>query len=142
MSCWQLISCERDSSADGEALPKGAHPRSSPELVVLAQLQALQQQDVVAAAAFNMLGRHASGSGWDAHLAAFRQLLSQPHYSMLCKHSGAELGSSALPSQRHFLQEVVLQDAGSSSSSSDARFLWRLGMQADGCWMVRAIEVL
>ncbi|KAF6250987.1 hypothetical protein COO60DRAFT_1565249 [Scenedesmus sp. NREL 46B-D3] len=165
-SCWQLVFCERDRSADDAALPKGPHPRTSPELVVLAQLQALQQQDVVAAAGFNMLGRHASGSGWDAHLAAFRHLLGQPLYSMLCKHSSVELGSSALPSQRHFLQEVVLQDDGSSSisrgsssgsrgssrswdrggerdgSGSEGRFLWRLGMQADGCWMVRSIEVL
>jgi hypothetical protein len=161
-SCWQLVSCERDRSADAEALPKGAHPRTSPELVVLAQLQALQQQDVVTAAGFNMLGRHASGSGWDAHLAAFRHLLSQPQYKMLCQHSNVELGSSALPSQRHFLQEVVLQDDGSSSSSgsssgsgvssssrgvggggsSEVRFLWRLGMQDAGCWMVRSIELL
>jgi hypothetical protein len=161
-SCWQLVSCERDRSADSEARPKGAHPRTSPELVVLAQLQALQQQDVVTAAGFNMLGRHASGSGWDAHLAAFRHLLSQPQYKMLCQHSSVELGNSALPSQRHFLQEVVLQDAGSSSSSSsssrsggssssrgvggggssEVRFLWRLGMQDAGCWMVRSIELL
>jgi hypothetical protein len=155
-SCWQLVSCERDRSADSEALPKGPHPRHSPELAVLAQLQALQQQDIVAAAGFNMLGRHASGSGWDAHLAAFRQLLRQPQYSMLCKHSRVELGSSALPGQRHFLQEVILQGGAHSSSSSsssgsgiggvgsgsEVRYLWRLGMQADGCWMVRSIELL
>ena len=117
------------------------------------------------------MGRHASSSGWEAHLAAFRQLLLQPHYRLLGEHKVAELGASALPSQRQFLQEVVLIGLSSSSSSSSSssgndsssskdssrrdggggsgnreqlvgRFLWRLGMQADGCWMVRSIEVL
>jgi hypothetical protein len=36
------------------------------------------------------------------------------------------------------LQEVLLW----RGSSSPGRFLWRLGMQADGCWMVRSIEAL
>eukprot|EP00775_Hariotina_reticulata_P003670 gene3670-3931_t len=122
---------------------EGPHPRCSPELVVLAQLQALQNQELVTATGFNMLGRHASGSAWDAHLAAFKHLLSQQHYSLLIAHNRAELGSSALPRQRHFLQEVLLWSKGSSSgSSSPGRFLWRLGMQADGCWMVRSIEAL
>jgi hypothetical protein len=107
------------------------------------------------------MGRHASSSGWEAHLAAFKQLLQQPHYRLLGEHAVAELGASALPSQRQFLQEVVLLGPNSSSSSSCncvggaggvgssgvledgvGRFLWRLGMQADGCWMVRSIEVL
>lgn len=160
-SSWQVLSCERDRSADDEPdqYPKGPHPRTSPELIVLAQLHALRQNDVISACGFNMLGRHASGSGWNAHLTAFRNMLQQPHYHLLASHTAAELGGSALPSQRHFLQEVVLyelsgrdgDDKSSSSSGSSSknsgrglagRFLWRLGMQADGCWMVRSIEVL
>jgi hypothetical protein len=125
---------------------------------VRAQLQALRQQQLLKACGFNLMGRHASSSGWEAHLAAFRQLLQQPHYRLLGEHTVAELGASALPSQRQFLQEVVLLGPNNSSSSSSVggvvggssgvsgdgvgRFLWRLGMQADGCWMVRSIEVL
>jgi hypothetical protein len=125
---------------------------------VRAQLQALRQQQLLQACGLNLMGRHASSSAWEAHLTAFKQLLQQPHYRLLGEHVAAELGASALPSQRQFLQEVVLTAAPSSSSGSSAsdrliagadkqldqsgRFLWRLGMQADGCWMVRSIEVL
>jgi hypothetical protein len=153
-----------------QELPASPHPRVSPELIVRAQLQALRQQQLLKACGFNLMGRHASSSGWEAHLAAFRQLLLQPHYRLLGEHQTAELGASALPSQRQFLQEVVLIGPSSSSSSNSSsgkdssssmdssrgdggggsgngeqlvgRFLWRLGMQADGCWMVRSIEVL
>jgi hypothetical protein len=127
---------------------------------VRAQLQALRQQQLLQACGFNLMGRHASSSAWEAHLTAFKQLLQQPHYRLLGEHVAAELGASALPSQRQFLQEVVLTAVPGSSSSvyggagagvgkgadmqldQSGRFLWRLGMQADGCWMVRSIEVL
>jgi hypothetical protein len=145
-TCWQVLSVARDATDDEEHLPASPHPRASPELVVRAQLRALRQQELLAACGFNLMGRHASSSGWETHLQAWKRLLQEPAYQALCAHTGAELGASALPSQRQLLQEVVLSGAddgaSSSRSSSSSRFLWRLGMQADGCWMVRSIEVL
>ncbi|KAF8060015.1 ccr4 [Scenedesmus sp. PABB004] len=138
--CWQVLSCERDASGDDDALPAAPHPRAPPELVVLGQLAALRRGDAVAAAGFNMLGRHAGASGWDAHLAAWRQLLARPRYGALCAHAATELGASALPSQRLVLQEVLLRSA--PGGRPPERFLWRLGMASDGCWAVRAIEAL
>jgi hypothetical protein len=143
---WRVVSVTRDADDDADRLPSVPHPRASPELVVLAQLSALRQHDVIGAVGFNMLGRRASSSGWDGHLAAFRALLSAPAFAPLCRHTAppALLGA-ALPNQRSLLQEVVLGGIGGASpaeAASAARFLWRLGMQADGCWMVRSIEQL
>lgn len=146
-ACWQVVSITQEAfSGEDTDLPASPHPRVPPELIVRAQLQALRQQQLLRACGLNLMGRHASSSAWEAHLTAFRQLLQQPHYRLLGEHAAAELGQSALPSQRQFLQEVVLTGCGSSGSlggeEGSGRFLWRLGMQADGCWMVRSIEVL
>jgi hypothetical protein len=144
-ACWQVVSITQEAfSAEDTDLPASPHPRVPPELIVRAQLQALRQQQLLKACGFNLMGRHASSSAWEAHLTAFRQLLQQPHYRLLGAHAAAELGQSALPSQRQFLQEVVLTGAGSQGGEegSSGRFLWRVGMQADGCWMVRSNEVL
>ena len=150
-ACWQIVSIAQEGfSEEQHSLSSSPHPRIPPELVVRAQLQALRQQQLLQACGFNLMGRHASSSGWEAHLNAFRQLLQQPHYALLGQHVRAELGASALPTQRQFLQEVVLYGPGGGAADSSAgegqhavgRFLWRLGMQADGCWMVRSIEVL
>lgn len=54
---------------------------------------------------------------------------------MLLRHAAAQLGTAALPSQREMLQEVAVLAADGAS----ARFLWRLGIGPQGCWMVTGI---
>jgi hypothetical protein len=38
----------------------------------------------------------------------------------------------------------AVESSGSvgGEEGNSGRFLWRLGVQADGCWMVRSVEVL
>jgi hypothetical protein len=172
-SCWRVVSITRDSSGDEQPalLPPRPHPRVSPETVVLTQLHALRQGQLLAASGWNMMGHHASSSGWEPQLAAFKRLAASQPYAVLCSSEGArvQLGPSALPSQRQLLQEVVVvgppqpqpqpppppqqqqqQQRGCGSGggymgggvASEARFLWRLGIQDRGCWMVRSIEAL
>lgn len=70
-------------------------------------------------------------------MTAFSQLLQHPHYRLLGKHAAAELG------QRQFHEVELTGVSGSlGGAHRSGRFLWRLGMQAVGCWMMRSIEVL
>jgi hypothetical protein len=130
---WLLESVCRDALADCGPLPQRPHPRSSPELVVLAQLAALSRGDLPAAACFNLWSRNKQAGGWELQLQEFRGLLRSEPYHLLLRHEGARLGAAALPTQRRQLQEVLL-------GAGEARFLWSLCMQGDGCWMVEAIQ--
>lgn len=76
---------------------------------------------------------------------AFRSKLRQLPYHHLLTHESVELGRAALPTQRQFVQCVKLKlpSPGGSrlglESGSIAEFVFTLGMQANGCWMVTAI---
>ncbi len=131
---WTVDSICRDTLADSEALPARAHPRHSPELVILAQLEALSRGDLLTASSFNIWARNKQ-SGWELQLQEFRALLRQEPYHLLLRHGSAELGAAALPSQRQQVQEVVLGSGG-----RQVAFLWRVCMQGNGCWMVQGIE--
>lgn len=74
-------------------------------------------------------------AGLAFHHEALRQKLRQEPYGLLLRHAAAQLGTAALPSQRELLQEVGVLAADGSS----ARFLWRLGIGQQGCWMVTGI---
>ena len=72
----------------------------------------------------------------------------------------AELGASALPAAREFVQEVTLSGRAMGQPEQGARetgilteayaaklerhirrsLLWKLALQVDGCWLVRSIE--
>ncbi|PRW60354.1 riboflavin kinase isoform B [Chlorella sorokiniana] len=137
---WVLDSVERDASSD-TPLPTTPHPKAAPEAIAKAQLAALQQGDLFNASCFSswrggMKGHVASRrTGLGFHLEALRSKVQQEPYSLLLHHAAAQLGTAVLPSQREMLQEVaVLAEDGAS-----ARFLWRLGIGAQGCWMVTGI---
>ncbi|KAI7836203.1 hypothetical protein COHA_009928 [Chlorella ohadii] len=137
---WVLESVERDVSSD-LPLPTTPHPKAAPEAIVKAQLAALQHGDLFNASCFSswrggMKGHVASRrTGLGFHLEALRTKLQQEPYGLLLHHAAAQLGTAVLPSQHEMLQEVaVLAEDGAS-----ARFLWRMGIGAQGCWMVTGI---
>jgi hypothetical protein len=158
---WHVMRVHFDAAdaAAGGVLPKQPHPRHPPETIVLAQLAALRFRDLHTAAGFNILGRHLT-AGWAVQLAAFQKLLERPSCHLLLAHTDVRLASAACPLPRQFLVEVVLQDntagtsrrgrsgaaagsgAGTSQQQQEGRFLWRMAMHADGCWLVKAIEAL
>lgn len=125
----------------------GCGCRVAPELVVEAQLAALQRGDIFGASCFNIWRTHSSGFGLGIHYELMRDKLAQAPYDVLLHHSEAYLGAAALPSQRVMLQEVVVLGGGpggggSRGGAGGVRFLWRMGMQANGCWMVTGISVV
>eukprot|EP00887_Chlorella_sp_A99_P003174 scaffold9.g3174.t1 len=146
---WVIESVARDPACD-EPLPTTPHPRRaqrrraagaqcSPEAVVLAQLQALQQFDTFEAGQYNMWRCGTTGTGRLAVLVQSEMLqhqLAAPPYRLLLGHAAAQLGPAALPSQREQLQEVFVFGGEGSGA---AVYTWRLGMQANGCWMVLGI---
>jgi hypothetical protein len=165
---WRVMGIHFDAAdaAGGGVLPQQPHPRHPPETIVLAQLAALRSRDLHTAAGFNILGRHHT-AGWAVQLAAFQQLLERPDCQLLLSHTDVRLASAACPLPRQFLLEVVLQNnmagtrmrgrsgpaavaagvAGTSqhqggTQQQEGRFLWRMAMHADGCWLVKAIEAL
>ncbi len=151
-SRWRLVAAFHDDSCDTDTalLPCRPQPRASPELLLHAQLAALQAGDLATAAGFTRWGRlrHKaatnSSSSSDSHMAGFKALMRQHPYHQLLTHSGVvALGAAALPSQRTFVQEVRLQSGqGEASSAAAPVYVWEMGMAADGCWVVDAVRAV
>lgn len=133
---WILTSIETDHNID--RLPTTPHPRVSPEQVVLAQLHALKRNEIYEAASWNCWRR--SSGRFGIHFKLLSQLVQQEPYSALIGYENAQLEQAALPSQRHQLQQVVIEK--NSSGCDIQRFVWKLAVQDHGCWMVTGIEPL
>ena len=83
-----------------------------------------------------------AAGGMAARLALLRELLAAEPYAALLGHGRAELGAAALPSQRDMLQLVTVHPAGGGGGGTGGgtAFRFRLGLQANGCWMVTGIR--
>lgn len=135
---WQIESVYRDASDDADQLPPRPQPRAPPEIIIQAQLHALRHGDIVGAAAYNIWGRHASSAGWDLHLAAYKAMLRRPQHHVLLTHHKVEMGTGALPSQRKFMQCVVLHWK-TTTQTQTSRLIWSMCMKDNGCWMVESV---
>lgn len=139
---WRLESIVRDTFGDSE-LPARPHPRTPPELVVLAQLEALRGGDVRGAAAFML---DAADSGVEAAAGSLREKLrsSEGFHVLLTQGSQPVLSSAAVPSDRVFLQEVIVEGAPGAMDGADAsvHFLWTLHLGSDMCWATTCIELV
>jgi hypothetical protein len=121
--------------------------------VALAQLAALQRGDVFEAASFNnwratdpFAGRRGGRRGFSLglHCERLRETLAEPPYAALLRHAGAQLGPAALPQRGGLLQEVWVRAAAAAAGQEGeglvaARFVWRLSLQPNGCWMTSSI---
>jgi hypothetical protein len=74
-------------------------------------------------------------AGLGFHHDALRTKLQQAPHSVLVGHGGVQLGNAALPTQREQLQHVAVLAADGTTE----HFVWRLGMNTNGCWMVSGI---
>lgn len=110
--------------------------------MVKAQLAALQRGDIFSASCFSVWRSRGSGFSLGLHYDLMREMLAAEPYSALLHHADAWLGPAALPSQRVMLQEVGVALAAGGVGGGGVRFLWRLGMQANGCWQVTGIEAV
>lgn len=184
---WIIVKIERESeiqSGEGESqkrtkdeedysgskLPSTPQPKSSPESVIYAQLEALQRGDVYEASQFNTWSSTTvSQSAVDERegkereikvdrLSSFslgvqyellRDILLAVPYSVLANHSSAVLGAAALPTQRSMLQEVWVKSGRKSVGGTGeeihggewVRFIWNLNLETSiGCWMCTKIE--
>lgn len=124
-------------------LPACPLRRCAPEAIVRAQLAALQRGDILDAGSFSSWRSGGGGggrvgsrrTGLAFHLDALAAKLEREPYGLLLRHAAAQLGAAALASPREQWQEVSVLAADGASQ----RFLWRLGMGAQGCWMVTGI---
>ena len=103
---WRVEGISLDDAALPEAEVHGPHPRLPPEAVVAAQLRQLHDGEAEAAEAFVVrcgTERPPAGSGLldSAAGKALVRLLSSEGVS-------SEVGRGALPTQRRFLQEVIV----------------------------------
>lgn len=127
---WEVESISRDTFSDSE-LPTKPHPRSSPELVILGQLAALQRGDVRGAACL-MLQNDAENFKSMLRQECFHRLLLQSSQPLLC--------SAAVPAQNRFLQEVILETSSSVLEQTQCHFIWHMHLDSNQCWRVASIE--
>jgi hypothetical protein len=159
-----------ESRSSNNGLPTTPQPKSSPESVVYAQLEALRRGDVYEASQFNIwrqlsvtsisketdeqnriLNAQPSSFSLGLQYELLRDTLRDSSYTALVNHRSAVFGAAALPTQRSMLQEVWVKSSGGASASATGsrsraagdwvRFVWNLSLESsNGCWMCTQIE--
>jgi len=152
---------ENEMHSNSNLLPSTPQPKSSPEAVIFAQLEALRRGDVYEASQFNAwkelsvatdtmggLEIQADSSPPNSkklslgiQFELLRNTLRTDPYTALLNHSSVLLGSAALPTQHSMLQEVWVESVGGSAVRDWVRFVWSLSVEpSTGCWMCTQIE--
>jgi hypothetical protein len=153
---WVIRKIEREPEEQQKekvntSLPSTPRPKSSPEAVVYAQLQALQRGDVYEASQFNTWRENDRVSALDSNSGGDEQqpttsnsislglqfkllhdILVNSPYCVLKNHNSAVLGPAALPTQQTMLQEVWVRRNSSSDSGGGSA---RNSMNTRGDWV-------
>lgn len=139
---WFLRSVAGEPGCEEE--PKGPNPRLSPDLVVLAQLQALKDSDPAGVYQFaSQSNRKAMGP-----VARFAQTLQTPAYAPLLAHREVELLKSMQLNATAVLVVTGVTSsrpaAGSPGEWQKYVYVWGLSLQSggdnDGCWMTDTVH--
>lgn len=138
---WVLDACTGEPDHAGE-MPRAPEHAHSPELVVLAQLEALQRFDVETVFAFaSPANQEATGP-----VERFKRMLESPPYDILLGHRGYKVLSSAQINPTVFIQFVQLEGYSlAGGMEKPPVFQWTVRLKLEdtsdqGVWVTDSVQ--